>query len=178
MNKDFNKKILKIIGITAIILAIQFAAIFFLVRYLNKSITDINQKQRLLAIAKAERLSSVSLQNDFKKVENYLPVFEKIFPDEESLYYFISQMESLATRTGNRIAIQITSSKAAVDSATGSKYVLFSAAMNGNYDSLKRYLAELNQGRYFVSISSLSISGNPSVNNESTMNLSGKIYLK
>lgn len=178
MDKNFSKKILKIIGVTVVILAIQFSAIFFLIQYLNKSVIDIKEKRRLLSIVKAEKLSSVSLQNDLKKIENFLPLMETVFPNEENLYYFISKLESLATKTGNKISIQITSSKVAVDSATESNYVAFNATMNGNYDSLKRYLRELNSGRYFVSVDSLSISGSPSINNESTMNLSGRIFLK
>ncbi|MEK7553301.1 MAG: hypothetical protein AAB504_01285 [Patescibacteria group bacterium] len=176
--RNFQNKILSTIGITLAILAVFSTIIFFLVKYLDKSIVEIGQKQRLLSIAKAERLSSVSLQNNFKKIESFLPVLEGIFPDEDNLYYFISQLESLATRNGNRISIQITSSLVMVDSATGSNYVAFNSSVGGNYESFKRYLKELSAGRYFVKIDSFSINGNPTINNESTMNLSGKIFIK
>jgi len=176
--KNFQKKILSTIGITFAILAVFSIIIFFLVEYLNKNIVEIGQKQRLLSIAKAERLSSVSLQNNFKKIESFLPVLEGVFPNEDNLYNFISQLESLAIRNGNRISIQIISSQIAVDDTTGSNYVAFNAAVGGNYDSFKRYLNELSTGRYFVKIDSFGISGNPTINNESTMSLSGKIFIK
>jgi Tfp pilus assembly protein PilO len=176
--KNFQKKILSTVGITFAVLAVFSIVIFFLIEYLDKSIVEIGKKQRLLSIAKAERLSSVSLQNNFKKIENFLPILEGVFPNEDNLYNFISQLESLAIRNGNRISIQITSSKVAVDSATGSNYVAFNAVVGGNYESFKRYLKELNAGRYFVKIDSFSISGNPTINNESTMNLSGKIFIE
>jgi Tfp pilus assembly protein PilO len=176
--RNFQKKILVIIGVTVGVLAVQAICIFYLVNYLNKKIIETNQKQRLLAVAKAERLSSVSLQNNFKKIENFLPTLDSVFPTIENLYYFVSQLESLANQTGNRIAIQITSSQVSVDDATGANFVSFNASMNGSYESLKKYLKELNSGRYFVEIDSFSISGSPTVNNESTMNLSGKIFVK
>ena len=176
--KNFQKKILSTVGITFAILAVFSIVIFFLVEYLNKSIIEIGKKQWLLSIAKAERLSSVSLQNNFKKIESFLSALEGVFPNEDNLYNFISQLESLATRNGNRISIQIISSKIVLDDVTGSNYVAFNTSAGGNYESFKRYLKELNAGRYFVKIDSLNISGNPTINNESTMSLNGKIFIK
>ena len=75
---DFSKKIIKMIGLTALVLALQAVIIFYLVNFVNKRIAETTEKQRLLRTAKAERLSSVSLQNDYQRIEQYLPIIESV----------------------------------------------------------------------------------------------------
>ena len=148
-NKILYKKILKISGITFIVLTVQIVILIYLVSSLNKNISDISQKKRLLTIAKAERLSSVTLQNDFKKIEHFTSVLETAFPDENSLYYILAQLESLGEKTGNKISVQIISPQPIVDE-NGIRYVEFNASMLGNYESLRRYFKELNSTRFKV----------------------------
>ena len=176
-NKILYKKILKISGITFIVLTVQIVILIYLVSSLNKNISDISQKKKLLAIAKAERLSSATLQNDFKKIEQFMPVLETAFPDENSLYYILTQLESLGEKTGNKISVQIISSQPVVDE-NGIRYVEFNASMLGNYESLRRYFRELNSLLIFIKISSVNISGSPLISNNSNINFSGKIYIK
>ncbi len=176
-NKILYKKILKIAGITLVILAVQTAILVYLISSLNKNIFDISQKQRLLAIAKAERLSSVTFQNDLKKIEQFIPVLEAALPEENNLYYILAQLESLGERTGNKISVQITSSQPAVDE-NGIRYVAFNASMFRNYESLRRYFKELNSLLIFIKINGVNISGSPSISNNSNINFSGKIYIK
>lgn len=176
-NKILYKKILKISGITFAVIAVQTVILIYLVSSLNKNISDISQKQRLLAIAKAERLSSVTLQNDFKKIEQFTPILETAFPDENSLYYILAQLESLGERTGNKISVQITSPQPVVDE-NEIRYVLFNASMSGNYESLRRYFRELNSILIFIKINNVNISGSSLISNNSNINFSGKIYIK
>lgn len=175
---DFSKKILKMIGLTVLILLFQTAAIFYLVNFVNKRISETSEKHRLLKITKAERLSSVSLQNDYQKIESYLPVIESILPTEENLYYAVKQIESLGNITGNQATIDITSSNAAFDGNVGSNYVSYRASLSGNYGSFRNYLNELKKSQFLLSIDSIGISGSPSINNQSRMEFNGKIYIK
>ena len=176
-NKILYKKILKITGITFAVLAVQTVILIYLVSSLSKNISDINQKQRLLAIAKAERLSSVTLQNDFKKIERFAPIIETVLPDENNLYYILAQLESLGERTGNKISVQITSPQPGIDES-GARYVEFNASMSGNYESSRRYFKELNSLLIFIKVNNVNISGSPSINNSSNINFSGRIYIK
>ena len=175
---DFSKKIIKMIGLTALVLALQTVIIFYLVGFVNKRVVETAEKQRLLRTAKAERLSSVSLQNDYQRIEQYLPIIESVFPTEENLYYAVKQIESLGNRTGNQTAIDITSSNAVLDPSVGANYVSYRASLDGNYGSLRNYLKELRNSQFLLSIDSISISGSPSINNQSRMEFNGKIYIQ
>lgn len=176
-NKNLYWKILKIAGITFAILAILAVAIVYLVYYLNQNISAIGQKQKLLAIAKAERLSSVVLQNDFKKIEQFMPIIENVLPDENGLYNVLSQLESLGDRTGIKASIQITSPQPAIDE-NGNNYVSFNASASGSYESLRKYFNELNSFSIFIKISNVNISGSPSISGNSNIIFSGRIYIK
>lgn len=178
MNNIFYKKVLKSLGLTSAILITGGITIYFLVNYLDKIIISVNQNQQLLATTKAERLSFVSLQNNFQKVEKFFPSLENALPDENNLYYIAEQMEAAGANTGNSVSVQITSSQVAVDEQTGAKSVLFSARLSGNYESFKNYLKALNSLPFFVKISSWNISGNPSVSNESQVGFSGEIFVR
>ena len=175
---DFSKKILKITGLTVLVLTFQAMIIFYLVNFINKSVAEVEEKNRLLRITKAERLSSVSLQNDYQRIEQYLPLIENVLPTEENLYYAIKQIESLGNRTGNQAVIEIISPSAVFDSGIGANYVSYRARLDGNYGSLRNYLKELKNSRFLTSIDSINISGSPSINNQSRMEFSGKIYIK
>lgn len=176
-NKILYKRIFTVVGITIAILVVQIVVIIFLVSSLNKAMFEIKQKQKLLAIAKAERLSSVTLQNDFKKIEQFLPVLESTLSDENNLYYVLAQLESLGEKTGNKVSVQITGSQPIIDE-NGIKYVTFNASAAGNYESLRRYFKELNSSPIFVKISGVNIAGLPSINNNSNIGFTGKIYIK
>lgn len=175
---DFIKKNLKVIGLTVLILVLEAVVIFYFANAINGRISEIKEKNRLLAIAKAERLSSVSLQNDFLKIEPFLPNFENILPTEDNLYYAVKQIELLGNRTGNLTVINIISPSAAFDGVAGANYVLYRATLDGNYGSLRNYLKELRNSQFLMDINSLSISGQPSINNQSRIEFNGKIYIK
>ena len=167
---DFSKKIFKMIELTILILIIEAAIIFFLVARLNASIVKINEKQRLLTIAKTERLSTVALQNDFEKIKPFFPALESAFPNENNLYYTVKQMETLGEKIGSRVSVQVTSSAILTDAITGARYVSFRAISDGNYETLRRYLKELGKAPFFAKIDS--------INNQSRADLSGTLYIQ
>ncbi len=175
---DFSKKVFKIAGLTILALTVEAVIIFLLVARLNAVIIKTNEKQRLLTIAKTERLSVVTLQNDFEKIKPFFPALESAFPNENNLYYTVKQIETLGDRTGNKVSVQVTSSAVLTDEITGARYVSFRAILDGNYETLRRYLQELNKASFFVKIDSLSIIGSPSINNQSRMDLSGTLYIQ
>lgn len=174
---NFKRKILIMFMTTAAVLIMEAAAILYLVARLEAAVSQIGQKRRLLSVAKTERLSAASLQNDFAKAEKFLPILEKIFPTENNIYSIITSLKSLGERSGNQIDARITSSAIAVDE-NGFNYVAFEATLNGNYNTLRNFLRELNKTPFLAKIDSFSISGAPSVNNQSNINLSGKIFVE
>ncbi len=163
--------------ITVIVLIVEAILIAYLVSMLDAAVSEAGQKRRLLTIAKAERLNSVSLQNDFVKTEKFLPALEKIFPTENNIYDIIGKLKSIGESTGNQISAKITSGAIMVDE-NGFDYVAFEATLNGNYGTLRNFLRELNKTPFLVKVDSFGISGIPSVNNQSNIILSGKIFIE
>ena len=174
---NFKTKISTMIIITAVVLIMEAIAIIYLVGKLDTAVSEAGQKRKLLIIAKAERLNSVSLQNDFAKTEKFLPVLEKVFPTENNVYDMIGKLKLLGERAGNQISARITSNAIMADE-NGFDYVSFEASLNGNYGTLRNFLRELNNAPFLVKIDSFSISGALSVNNQSSINLSGKIFVE
>src|SRR3990167_1899867 len=101
---DFSKKILKITGLTVLVLIFQAMIIFYLVNFINKSVAEVEEKN--------------------------WPLIENILPTEENLYYAIKQIESLGNRTGNQTVIEIISPSAVFDSGIGANYVSYRARLD------------------------------------------------
>ena len=78
---NFKTKISTMIIITAVVLIMEAIAIIYLVGKLDTAVSEAGQKRKLLIIAKAERLNSVGLQNDFGKAEKFLPALQKMQQD-------------------------------------------------------------------------------------------------
>jgi len=173
---NFRSKILKIIGITVLILAIQTTAIVYIAKYLREQINVVKEKQKIILAAKAERFNAVSLKNDFIKVENYFSVVNNALPDERNILSAIGQIENAGQNTGNQVSVQINSSQTFVDNL-GNRYIAFTAPINGNYQSIRKYLNNLNN-LFFIKIESLNFGGRSSINGVSSGSLNGKIYLK
>ncbi|MBI4993402.1 hypothetical protein HZC33_00360 [Candidatus Wolfebacteria bacterium] len=176
--KNFKNEILAIIGATFLILLVEGTIIFYIVGYLQKQIDATKEKQRLLSVAKIERFNAVYLKNDLGKVENYFSVVNDILPDEKNILSAISQIEAIGQNTGNKVSVQVDSSQIFADSTTGSRYVIFTAPISGNYQSIRQYLENLNSNLFFAKINSFNFSGSPTINNVSSGSLSGEIYLK
>lgn len=174
---NFKNKILIMFVIILFALIMETTAIIYLVARLDEAVSKAGQKRRLLAIAKAERLNSVSLQNDFAKTEKFFPALEKVFPTENNIYDTIGRLKSLGESAGNQISARITSGAIMADE-NGFDYVFFEASLSGNYGTLRNFLRELNKAPFLVKIDSFNISGVPSVNNQSNVNLSGKIFVE
>lgn len=174
---NFKSKILIMFAITAVALIIEAAAIIYLVDMLDAAVKEAGQKRKLLVIAKAERLSSASLRNDFEKIEKFLPALEKVFPTENNIYDIIGRLKSLGESAGNQISARITSG-AIITDENNFNYVAFEASLSGNYGTLRNFLRELNKTSFLVKIDSFNISGSPSVNNQSNISLSGKIFVE
>ena len=172
---NFKTKISTMIMITAVVLIMEAIAIIYLVGKLDTAVSEAGQKRKLLIIAKAERLNSVSLQNDFGKAEKFLPALQKIFPTVNNIYDTIGKLKLIAERTSNQISARITSSAIMTDE-NGFDYVSFEASLNGNYGTLRNFLRELDKAPFLVIIDSFSISGSPSINSQSNISLSGKIF--
>lgn len=174
---NFKSKILTMFVITAVVLIMEATAIIYLVDGLDRAVSEAGQKRRILTIAKAERLNSVGLQNDFAKAEKFLPALERVFPTVNDIYDTVENLKSLSERAGNQISARITSSAIMADE-NGFDYVSFEASLNGNYGTLRNLLRELNKAPFLVKIDSFSISGFPSVNNQSNINFFGKIFVE
>ena len=167
---NFKTKILTMFAITAVVLIMEAIAIIYLVGKLDTAVNEAGQKRKLLIIAKAERLNSVSLQNDFKKAERFLPALENFFPTVNNIYDTIGKLKLIAERTSNQISARITSSAIMTDE-NGFDYVSFEASLDGNYGTLRNFLRESNKAPFLIIIDSFSISGSPSVNNQSKISL-------
>lgn len=174
---NFKAKILKMIGITAAILAAQAAIIVYLSGYLNDQIGIIKEKQKIISAAKAERFNAVYLKNDFTKIENNFLAVNNALPDERNILFAIEKIENIGRQTGSQVSVQINSSQTFTD-ALGNRYIAFSAPISGNYQSIRKFLNNIDLGMFFVRIDSLNFSGGPSTSGISSGSLSGKIYLK
>lgn len=174
---SFRRKIAIMFIITAAALIAEAAAIIFLVDNLEAAVSGAGQKRRLLAVAKMERLNSVGLQNDFAKAEKFLPSLQRIFPTENNIYDTIGKLKAIGERSGNQISARITSGAITADE-NGFDYVAFEATLSGNYGTLRNFLRELNSAPFLVKVDSFSISGSASINNQSSINLSGKIFVE
>ncbi|MBI5306576.1 hypothetical protein HZB04_03260 [Candidatus Wolfebacteria bacterium] len=173
---NFRNKILKIIGITVLILTIQATAIVYIAKYLREQIDIVKEKQKIILAAKAERFNVVYLKNDFIKVENYISAVNNALPDERNILSAIGQIESIGQNTGNQVSVQINGSQTFIDNL-GNRYIAFTAPISGNYRSIRKYLDSLNN-LFFVKIESLNFNDGPSTSGISSGSLNGKIYLK
>lgn len=174
---DFQKKILKLIAMTIFILAIEAAVLFFVIRMVSKKASEINERKTLTISFERETANFGNMGKDFNRINPYLNTVENILPDGENLIRILEALNNFGLKFGVSSSLKLESQSLLPDEIAGLNYVSFSAVLDGNYESLRKYLKEFSQQPIFASIELISLGGQ-SIFNSAKIQLNGKIYVK
>lgn len=174
---DFQKKILKSIAITVLILAAETAVLFFVIQAISGKAAEITERKMLTISFERETANFGNIEKDFNRISPYLSTIENILPDGENLIRVLEALNNFGLKFGVSSSLKLESQSLLPADIAGLNYVSFSATLDGNYESLRKYLKEFSQQPIFASIESISLSGQ-SIFSSARIQLNGKIYVK
>lgn len=132
----------------AIIIAILLFAFFVqpLLREIKSTSLSLEEKkEKLNILEKADQKYLEQLEIDYEEIKKDISLIESAFLDADRAVDFIVELETFASLTFNALEIR------KVD------YPIFSLRTAGGFSGLMKYLAWLENGRYFVSVDSINI---------------------
>jgi len=177
MNNDFKKQFIKIIGQSVIISGLAIILIIFLTQKISRESKDLTAKRSSFVVweNRGERL--LILQDGYKKVENDIPRLAVLLPTEDQLINFLSSLENIAIETNNKQSFNFIGG---INPASENepKSINFTLTLQGDINTFIAYLKKIQTIPYFVKITNINITGNQGLNNQSQINLLGKVYLR
>lgn len=177
MYNDFKRQIFKIIIQTIIISGLAVLIIVFAAQKISKESKALTAKRSNFVIweNRGERL--VILQKDYKKIEKAVPYLSALLPTEDQLINFISTIESTAKETNNQQSFNFAGG---INEARGDepKNINFTINLQGNINSFIAYLKKIQTIPFYIKIINFNVIGGQGLNNQSQMNLLGRVYLR
>ena len=111
-------------------------------------------------------------------IEQNLPTLKEALPQESDIDNVVTDLESVARRTGNDQVLNFDPLASASDLGS-MKSIGFSANLSGNLPSFSLYLSELEKLPYPIEISSVNVlNDSGSLSGGSRLNLTAKLYYR
>lgn len=174
---DFQKKILRSIAITVLILIAEAMVLFFVIQVVQKKQREITERKMLAISFEQETANFGNMEKDYQRIKPYLETINNTLPDEENLFKILKAIEDVGLKFGIRISLRLENQSSLPSEISGVNYVPFSVSLEGNYNILRNYLKEIDYLPIFIGIDSIGISGS-SIFNNSAIQLRGKIYAR
>ena len=174
---DFQKKILKSIIATVLILVVEATVLFFIIQTVSKKAAEITERKMLAISFEQETANFGNMEKDYQRIKPYLGTINNTLPDEENLFKIPGAIEDIGLKFGIKVSLSLKSQSSLPSEISGVNYVLFSASLDGNYNILRNYLKEIDYLPIFAGVDSVVIGGS-SIFNNSAIQLGGKIYIK
>lgn len=174
---DFQKKILKSIAVTGLILAVEAMVLFFIIQAVSKKAEEIAERKILAISFEQETVNFGSMENDYNKINPYLNTIENILPDSDNLVRVLEALNNFGLKVGVYSSVNLESQSLLPSDIDGLNYIPFSIIIDGNYESLRNYLKGFNQQPIFASVESIAFNGQ-SIFNSARIKLNGKIYTR
>lgn len=172
-----NKTVKLIMAIFAILI-VGGAVSFALKNKIKVKAEKIYESRSLLAVLENRDENYSLLKADYPFVQTGLSILRKSLPNENSLDEAVVRLDALAEETDNVQNLIFDSSDRA-QTVGGMKSVVFSASLEGNFESFESYFKEFKKLPYFIEIENVSISNSNGVfNNNSRLNFKAKLYIK
>lgn len=184
----FNQKklILKLstsLGIILVVIILSTILIYFFASQTTAIVKKIQENKKLSYIMKNKEETNSQILQDFKFIgEDYNSKILATIPSEDNILPFVEAMESIAKKNSLEQVINFSNPTTQNDDSNpGLTEINFSLAItNANIITFANYLNDFEKLPYFAGISSISFLSptNSGWNNNSTININGKIYAK
>ena len=178
MNHEFKTKIMELVGAVLGIILIQVGVLFWIYTLIQTKASEVKEKKELLASLREESVNFDALSRDYEKIKPLLQSIGIALLTEEDIAKVIEGLEGVASRAGTRMSLALESQTPLPSDVAGVRSIPFSAVLDGGYDTLRRYLLELEKSPIFASIDSVSLSDSQSIFRAGTIKLRGRIYTK
>ena len=163
------------IPLTDIIAVLAFSAIK---GEIEKRARDVYEKRSMLAVLDGRERNFLELKTDRAMIEQNLPTLKEALPQESDIDNVVTDLESVARRTGNDQVLNFDPLASASDLGS-MKSIGFSANLSGNLPSFSLYLSELEKLPYPIEISSVNVlNDSGSLSGGSRLNLTAKLYYR
>lgn len=174
----FRKKILRFAAISAGIIALEAAAIVFLLGRISSRADEVTAKRTLLLSFQEEVAGFDVLERDYQRILPFIGTISATLPDAENLFRVVEALQNAALALGSSMTLTLQSQFPLAADISGVNYVPFSATLDGNYELVRRYIQGLENIPVFVAVEAVSLSSPSSIFAGGNISLSGKIYTR
>ncbi|TSC51851.1 MAG: hypothetical protein LiPW41_798 [Parcubacteria group bacterium LiPW_41] len=165
-----------------ILLSISIGIIVFLRIRIEKIQTTLQENQRLIRSLERRGETISELRKQFEEIKTTDTTIIDAFPYSDDILSTINSIELIANTHGLQIVKQFGTPTLFMTIPDGTKIsvIPFSLSLQGNVNSLTKFLSAVESLPYFVSISSASLQSQSTSdwNNISSISLSGSLYTR
>ena len=151
MNK-FYKNLLKHNWIYMLGIVILVVSVLFLRSDLTSSVKEITKQYGTLTAKSSSLLSLVTLRGDLVKANPYFSFLERALPLKDQLLSFSDELEEMATKNSLEFNSQSIFVETKESTPKDPGYIVFRAAVTGDYVNIQKFLSNVESHRYFIDL--------------------------
>lgn len=172
-----HKKIIIVILRLVVTVILGSVVLYFLIYLVGQKTKKIFERRNLLALSFRREEIISKLRSDWALIEPKVSKMETIFPSSEDLPQIITAVENAALQTKNTEMMRL-SDLSAVPEIEGILRLRFEQDIGGNFGTFLGYFDALDKIPYIIQIESITINAEGSIDDKSTLQVSGYLYLK
>lgn len=172
--KEKQLKLKSFLGWTGTVFVFLIIVIFFLNNEISVQSTQIQDKKSQIIALKNREENISKFQNDYYKIEDDISTVTSVLLDEENVSSFVEYLEDLSSKYNTNLEI-VFDDKANAQ-IEQNRYLVANLSVSGFYDGVKNMWQSLENGPYFINISSFELNTLSGLGSDTQLKLTTKIY--